>query len=267
MEIMKETPWSRIRRQNSVHKEPQEIVGSGKRTGSVLKETSAVSVTIWISVQKRHSRILLRVLSCGRMREMLRKPEVQRQKSQWKNGSIALQGSPQRNVHQFILWKMAPSRVLVPQDQEWLQIWEKYSYAHRQVDGQPSKRSWKNGDKSAVAMLKQNEHHHRTGRLVMNVYSSNTRQLGCVFQDMEPPKSILRKSSDMQKPIQRVKFTKAVARHAKIRDQNPSLGMICPGDPHQRNPMSQNLRIGLRKRRNGKSDVPVKQRGGWPQAS
>ena len=25
-------------------------------------------------------------------------------------------------------------------------------------------------------------------------------------------------------------------RHANIRDQNPSLGMICPGDPHQRNP-------------------------------
>ena len=33
--------------------------------------------------------------------------------------------------------------------------------------------------------------------------------------------SILRNSSDMQKPIQRVKFTKAVARHAHIRDQNP----------------------------------------------
>ena len=25
-------------------------------------------------------------------------------------------------------------------------------------------------------------------------------------------------------------------RHADIRDQKPSLGMICPGDPHQRNP-------------------------------
>ena len=28
----------------------------------------------------------------------------------------------------------------------------------------------------------------------------------------------------------------AVVRHDDIRDQNPSLGMICPGDPHQRNP-------------------------------
>ena len=55
---------------------------------------------------------------------------------------------------------------------------------------------------------------------------------------MEPPKSssILRKSSDILKPIRCVKFTKAVLRHADIRDQNPSLGMICPGDPHQRNP-------------------------------
>ena len=60
---------------------------------------------------------------------------------------------------------------------------------------------------------------------------------GCVFQDMEPPKSttILRKSSNIRKPIRCVKFTKAVVRHADIRDQNPWLGMICPGDPHQRN--------------------------------
>ena len=80
-------------------------------------------------------------------------------------------------------------------------------------------KSKKNGDKSAVAMLK------------------ISRQLGCVFQDMEPPKSssILRKSSNLLKPIRCVRFTKAVLRHADIRDQNPSLGMICPGDPHQRN--------------------------------
>ena len=39
-----------------------------------------------------------------------------------------------------------------------------------------------------------------------------------------------------QKPIQCMKFTKAIARHAKIRDQNPSLGLICPGELHQRRP-------------------------------
>ena len=40
----------------------------------------------------------------------------------------------------------------------------------------------------------------------------------------------------MQKPFQCLKFTKAIARHTKIRYRNPSLGLICPGDPHQRSP-------------------------------
>ena len=128
---------------------------------------------------------------------------------------------------------------------------EKCSYAHRQADEQPSKRSKKNDDKSPVAMLKKYELHDRTGQPAVDrdtrresnhglveCSSSNTRQLGCVFQDMEPPKltSILRESSDMPKPIQRVKFTKAVARNTKIRDPNPGLGLICPGEPHQRSP-------------------------------
>ena len=48
--------------------------------------------------------------------------------------------------------------------------------------------------------------------------------------------TIFRKSSNILKPIRCVQLTEAVLRHANIRDQNPSLGMICPGDPHQRNP-------------------------------
>ena len=131
----------------------------------------------------------------------------------------------------------------------------------RQVDEQPSKRSKKNDDKSAVAMLKKGDWHESAREPVINYVeghdrserpdkkrdhelkrappgrrSSNARQLGCIFQDMKPPKSILRKSTEVQKPIQRVKFTKAIARHTKIRDQNPSLGYICPGEPHQRSP-------------------------------
>ena len=43
----------------------------------------------------------------------------------------------------------------------------KCSYAHRQVDEQPTTRSSQNGDKSAVAMLKKNELHDRTGQLVV----------------------------------------------------------------------------------------------------
>ena len=146
------------------------------------------------------------------------------------------------------------------------QFGEKCSFAHRQVDEQPTKRSKKNDDKSAVAMLKKkHEQHHRTGTPVV-CKSSNTRPLVCIFQDMVPPKSssILRKNSKIRKPIRCVQLTKAVVRHANIRDQNPSLGLICPGEPHQRSPNAPNLRNGLKKRRTGKSDVPVWQRGSCP---
>ena len=126
---------------------------------------------------------------------------------------------------------------------------KKCSFAHRQVDTQPTKWSKSNNDKSAVALLKKGDWHEREsvtdryhdrsgkpdqsrgkklGRNSSKRQLSDARQLGCVFQDMTPPKSILRKSTDMPKTIQRVKFKKAIARHTKIRDQNPSLGYICP---------------------------------------
>ena len=80
MEIMRRTPWSRIREQNSVYKEFLEIVGSRKPTGSVLEETIVVSATISISVEKLHHQIRLQILSCSRMREMRREPEVPEEK-------------------------------------------------------------------------------------------------------------------------------------------------------------------------------------------
>ena len=160
---------------------------------------------------------------------------------------------------------------------------EKCSYAHRQVDEQPTKRSKKNDDKSAVAMLIKgdwyespviNQGHDRPGqpgkkrdneleRGPSKRRSSNARQSGCVFPDMKPPKSILRKSTNMQRPIQRVKFTKAIARRTKIRDILRSdtfaqVNLISVA------PTLQNLRIGLKRRQSGKSKVPAKQRGRWP---
>ena len=113
--------------------------------------------------------------------------------------------------------KWHPPKCLFYNSEKGCKFGDKCSYAHRQVHELRSKRSKKNGDKRTVAMLK------------------IARQLGCVYQDMEPPKSttILRKSSNILKPIRCVRFTKAVLRHADIRDQNPLPGMICPGDPHK----------------------------------
>ena len=139
---------------------------------------------------------------------------------------------------------------------------EQCSFAHRQVDEQPTKRSKTNDDESALAMLKKGNWqeresvsdgcHDRTGKPVKRDDEklgrnsskrqfSDARQLKCVFQDMKPPKSILQKGTDMPRPIQRVKFTKAIGRHTRIRDQNPSLGYICPGEPHERIPNGPNF--------------------------
>ena len=199
-----------------MNKELEEIVGNGKPTGSVLKETIAISVTVSISVQNRHSRILLRAL--------LRVPCKDYFKGTCTNSSCE---------------KWHPPECLFYKSETGCRFGEKCSYAHRQVEEQLSKRSKKKGDKSAVAMLKRKERHQRTGRPVLDAYSSNTRQLGCVFQDMEPTNP----TCDIHK------------------SRRVSVILISVA------PMLQNLRIGLRKRQNGKSDVPVKQRGGWPKIS
>ena len=142
-----------------MYKEFLEIVGNGSPTGSVLEETIVVSVEKW------------------------HPPECLFYKSE--------------NGCRFV---------------------EKCSHAHRQVDEQPSKKSKENGDKSAAAMLKKHDLHDGVWQLVVNRdknherpgrpdikrdtshelkrgpvgrRSSNALQLGCVFQDMKPPKSIL----------------------------------------------------------------------------
>ena len=139
--------------------------------------------------------------------------------------------------------------------------------------------SRKNGHKSAVGTFKKYKLHDRTGQPVVCrdtryaqghgpfvCSSSSTRQLGCVFQDVEHPKHNLRKNSDIQKPIQRVTFTKTIGRHAKIRDQKFlrsdkfAQGSFISGNPNA--PKFEDR--SQEERQSGKSKVPVKQRGGWP---
>ena len=62
----------------------------------------------------------------------------------------------------------------------------------------------------------------------------------------------------MRKPTQRVKFTKAIARHTKIRDQNPSLGMICPGEPHQRSTNAPKFEDRSKRRQSGSVEAGQK---------
>ena len=206
---------------------------------------------------KVHHQIRLRILSCGRVSENHRGPEVPEVKvrvvewSRWPCKDY-LRGTCNNSFCE----RWHPPECLFYKNKNGCRFGEKCSFAHRQRSRtQPTKWSKSNNDKSAVAILKKENWqerewvsdscHDRTGKPVSGKklgqnssrsQFSDARQLGCVFQDMTPPKSILRKSTDMPKPIQRVKFTKAIARHTKIRDQNPSLGYICSGEPHERSP-------------------------------
>ena len=232
MEILKRTPWSRIREQQCVKGDNCSFRHDINKRGKVTPSNPSPN-----SFMQQNERKSSRTRSprgrspSGRM-------------SRWPCKDY-LKGTCTNSFCE----KWHPPECLFYKTKSGCRFGEKCSYAHRQVDEQPSKRSKQNDDKSAVAMWKKYELHDRTGQPVVDrdtrhesnhgpvgCSSSNTRQLGCVFHDMKPPTSILRKSSDMQKPIQRVKFTKAIARHTKIRDQNPSLGLICPGEPHQRSP-------------------------------
>ena len=199
---MKGAPWSRVRGQNSGYKEFLEIVGNGNPTGSVLKETIAVSATISISLEKLHHQIRLQILSCSRMSEKHREPEVPAEEVpvvECLGGHARITSKELAPIHTVKSGTLQNACSTRPRVVVGL-VKSALMYIARLMNSR-SKRSKKNDDKSAVAMLKKNELHDRTGQPVVCrdtrraqgdgpvVYSSSSaRQLDCVFQDMEPPK-------------------------------------------------------------------------------
>ena len=99
---------------------------------------------------------------------------------------------------------------------------DKCSLAHRQVEGQPSKKPKMDGDKRTVAMLK------------------DVRQLGCVFRDTEPPESlpILRRSTKVLEPIRRVQFSKS---HTTSRKHSSKQRSIAWSDSNQKSSSAQSV--------------------------
>ena len=94
---------------------------------------------------------------------------------------------------------------------------------------------------------------------------SDGRQLGCVFQDMTPPKSILRKGTDMPKPIPTCEVHNGLLHVIpKFETKNLRSDIFAQVNLISAAPTLRNLRMGLRRRQSGKSKVPAKQRGSWP---
>ena len=145
-----------------------EIVGSGKPAGSVLKKTTVVSDTIWIGVQNRHSRILLRALPRGRMRELHREAEVPKESFSGKclddhARSTSKELASIHSVKSGTLQNACSTRARVVAN------FGESAHTHivklmNSLEQGPKK----NDDKSAVAMLKKHELHNWTGRPVVN---------------------------------------------------------------------------------------------------
>ena len=161
-----------------------QIVGNGSSTGSVLEETIAVSVTISISV--------------GKMTQSNTSPNSFMQQNE-RNASRTRSHRGKSPSGRMSRWpckdyfkgtcinsfceKVAPSRMLVLQDQEWLQIWGKSARMHivrlmnNLVTGPK-----KNDDKSAVAMLKKYDLHDRTCQPVVNRDKGHDRTVQLVVK-------------------------------------------------------------------------------------
>ena len=111
---------------NSVNKKVWEIVGNGKPTGSVLKETIAVSGTISISVEKSSP-------SNPSPNSFMQQSERKSSRTRSPRGTSPsgrmfrwpCKDYLKRTCTSSLCEQWAPSSVLVLQDQELLQIWGK----------------------------------------------------------------------------------------------------------------------------------------------
>ena len=144
---------------------------------------------------------------------------------------MALQGLPQKNLHQFILWKMASSRMLVLQVGEWMQMCGKSALMH-------------------IARL-------------MNSLTKGLKRMVTKVQ------WLCWKLHDNWVAYFKIWSRRSLHRFCGRAQTYWSQSDVfdCPGDPPQRNPNAPKFEDRSQERRNGKNDVPVKQRRSWPKIS
>ena len=146
-----------------MYKEFLEIVGSGKPTGSVSKgDNCSFRHDMNKRAKNRHSQIRLRILSMQQSERKASRTKSPRGRSP--SGRMSrwlckdyLKGTCNNSFCE----RLHPPECLFYKTKSGCRFGEKCSHAHRQVDEQPTKRSKKNDDKSAVAMLKKGDWQER----------------------------------------------------------------------------------------------------------
>ena len=224
-----------------MYKEFLESVGTGSPTGSVLEETIAVSVTI---VNKRAKMTQPNASPNSFMQQSERNASRSRRSLRGKSPSGRMSRWPCKDylkgtcTNSFCEW-WHPPECLFYKTKSGCRFGEKCSYAHRQVDEQRSKRSHKNDDESAVAMLKKNELHDRMGQPVVDRDIRRESNHGPVGR--RAAEVYLTEERKLLHVIQ--KFETKIPRSVTFVQVN--LMSVAP--------TLQNLRIGLWRRQSGKS--------------
>ena len=206
-----------------------------------------------ISVQKRHSRNFLRALLRGRMREMHWEPEVPEAKVPVEEcfdcpaRITTKELAPIHSVKSGILQNAISTSRKMDAD-----LGEKCSCAHRQVEEQPCKRALK---RMVIKVQWLCWKVHDNWVAYFRIWSRRSLHRFCGRAQTCRNQSNVKNS---RKPLHvTLKFETKIHR-VEWFSQEILISVTS---------MLQNLRIGHRKRRNGKSDVPVKQRGSWLKAS
>ena len=102
------------------------LLAMGNQRAVCERRTIAVSATIWISVEKVHHQFRLRILSCGRMSENHREPEVPEAEAPVveRLDGLARITLEELAITHFVK-KWHKSECLFVHDQEWLSVWGK----------------------------------------------------------------------------------------------------------------------------------------------
>ena len=198
-------------------------------------------LTISISVQNRHSRILLRALLRGRMREMRREPEVPEARVPvGRMSRLPCKDYLKGTCTNSFCEKWHPPECLFYKSENGCRFGKTaLLYSARLMNG-PAKGLKRMVTKVQWLCWRRNEHHQRTVRLVMNAYSSNTRQLGLRIPGYGAAEVFIDFTEELRhaetNPTCEIHESYCTSTLNKIRDQNPSLEENCPGEPHQRSP-------------------------------
>ena len=169
LEILRRTPWSRIKGQNSVYKR---ILGDCCQWEFNGQSSRGDNCSFLHDMNKRGKSSPSNPSPNSFMRQSERKPSRTRS-PRGRSPSGRMSRWPCKDYlrgtcNNLFCEKWHPPEFLFYKTKSGCRFGEKCSYAHRQVDDQPTKRSKKNDDKSAVAVLKKNDWHEYVRELVVN---------------------------------------------------------------------------------------------------